>query len=203
MQETLNRAPRTRMKLKDLLVEIRSCDVCRKQLPHGPRPVVIAHPDARLLIIGQAPGRRVHASGVAWDDPSGDRLRDWLGLDKQRFYDKRIAVVPMGFCYPGTGRSGDLPPRKECSELWHEPLLDGLPNLKLTLLLSRYAQVYYLGDRMKANLTQTVQSWREYVPRYLPMPHPSPRNNLWLKKNRWFEQEVVPYLRRRVGRLLR
>ncbi len=191
------------MRLAGLLAEIRSCDVCTEHLPLGPRPVVSAHRDARLLIIGQAPGKRVHESGVPWDDPSGDRLREWLGIDKRRFYGKRIALVPMGFCFPGTGRSGDLPPRKECAAEWHAKVLDGLPNVKLTLLLSRYAQAYYLGDRMKDNLTQTVESWREYVPRQLPMPHPSPRNNLWLKKNPWLEKEVIPYLRRRVGRLLR
>ncbi len=191
------------MKLTGLLEEIRSCEVCTEHLPLGPRPVVSAHRDARLLIIGQAPGKRVHESGVPWDDPSGDRLRKWLGIDEKRFYGKRIALVPMGFCYPGTGRSGDLPPRRECAELWHEKLLDKLPNVKLTLLLSRHAQRYYLGDRMEESLTQTVKAWREYVPDQLPLPHPSPRNNRWLKKNPWFEKEVIPYLRLRVSRLLR
>ena len=191
------------MKLPGLVAEIRSCEVCAEHLPLGPRPVLSAHRDATLLIIGQAPGKRVHESGVPWDDPSGDRLREWLGIDKKRFYGKRIALVPMGFCYPGTGRSGDLPPRKECAELWHEKLLDRLPNVKLTLLLSRYAQADYLGDRMKDSLTHTVKAWREYVPDQLPLPHPSPRNNLWLKKNPWFAKEVIPYLRRRAGRLLR
>ena len=191
------------MKLAGLLSEIRACEVCLEHLPLGPRPVVSAHRDARLLIIGQAPGKRVHESGVPWDDPSGARLRDWLGIEKRRFYGKRVALVPMGFCYPGTGSSGDLPPRKECAETWHEKLLGGLPNIEFTLLLSRYAQVHYLGDRMKRSLTQTVRAWREYVPAQLPLPHPSPRNNLWLKKNPWFEKKVVPYLRRRVGRLLR
>ena len=191
------------MKLAGLLSEIRACEICVEHLPLGPRPVVSAHRDARLLIVGQAPGKRVHESGVPWDDPSGTRLRDWLGVGKRRFYGKRVALVPMGFCYPGTGSSGDLPPRKECAETWHEKLLGGLPNVELTLLLSRYAQVHYLGDRMKGSLTQTVRAWREYVPGQLPLPHPSPRNNLWLKKNPWFEREVVPYLKRRVGRLLR
>jgi len=191
------------MKLADLLLEIQGCEVCAEYLSLGPRPVMSAHRDARLLIIGQAPGKRVHESGVPWDDPSGDRLREWLGVDKERFYGKRIALVPMGFCYPGTGSSGDLPPRKECAEEWHEQVLERLPNVKLTLLLSRYAQAYYLGELMKGSLTKTVESWRQYVPDRLPLPHPSPRNNRWLKKNPWFEQEVVPYLRRRVGRLLR
>ncbi len=191
------------MELAGLLRDIRGCDACAEHLPRGPRPVLSAHRDARILIIGQAPGRRVHQSGVPWDDPSGNRLREWLGVDKKRFYGRHIALVPMGFCYPGTGTSGDLPPRKECAELWHEKVLDRLPNVQLTLLLSRYAQAYYLGDRMKGSLTKTVESWREYVPYLLPLPHPSPRNNLWLEKNPWLEREVIPYLRRRVRRLLR
>ena len=192
------------MKLNNLLAEIRSCDVCTEHLPLGPRPIVSAHRDARLLIIGQAPGKRVHESGIPWDDPSGDRLRDWLGIDRPTFYDKkRIALIPMGFCYPGTGRSGDLPPRQECAELWHEKALGQLPNVKLTLLLSRYALDYYLGDRQKGSLTETVKAWREYTPRYMPLPHPSPRNNRWLAKNRWFEKDVLPYLGRSVAKLLK
>ena len=190
------------MKLTELMREIRGCEVCAADLPLGPRPILSAHRDARLLIVGQAPGKRVHESGVPWDDPSGDRLREWLGVDRKTFYDrKRIALVPMGFCYPGTGKSGDLPPRKECAELWHEKVLGKLPNVKLTLLLSRYAQAYYLGEREKKTLTETVRAWREYVPAYLPLPHPSPRNNRWLAKNEWFEGDVLPYLRRRVARL--
>lgn len=191
------------MKLDDLLREIRRCDVCAEYLPLGPRPVLSAHREARLLVIGQAPGRRVHASGVPWDDPSGERLRAWLGLDAKRFYGKRVALVPMGFCYPGTGRSGDLPPRSECSELWQAKLLERLPNVELTLLLSRYAHDYHLGDGGKQSLTATVRAWREYTPERLPLPHPSPRNNRWLAKNPWFEEEVLPYLRRRVARLFR
>lgn len=191
-------------RLTSLLTEIRGCDVCTEHLPLGPRPVLSAHRDARLLVIGQAPGRRVHESGVPWDDPSGARLREWLGVDGETFYDeRRIALVPMGFCYPGTGKSGDLPPRKECAELWHEKLLGELPNVELTVLLSRYAQTHYLGEREKKTLTETVRAWREYVPAYLPLPHPSPRNNGWLAKNTWFEGDVLPYLRRRVARLTR
>ena len=191
------------MKLARLLTEIRGCDVCAQHLPLGPRPVLSAHRGARLLIIGQAPGARVHESGVPWDDPSGDRLRDWLGIDRSLFYGKSVALVPMGFCYPGSGRSGDLPPRPECAEEWHERVLEQLPNVRLTLLLSRYAHARYLGKRAKESLTRTVECWKEYLPRQLPLPHPSPRNNRWLAVNPWFADEVVPYLRRRVKRLLR
>ncbi len=189
--------------MRTLLSDIRACEVCSEHLPLGPRPVLSAHRDARLLIIGQAPGKRVHESGVPWGDPSGDRLRAWLGVDKRVFYSKRIALIPMGFCYPGTGRSGDLPPRPECAPLWHEPLLEKQGGIKLTLLLSRYAHAYYLGTRQKKNLTETVKAWREYTPAILPLPHPSPRNNIWLKKNPWFPAEVLPYLRRRVTMLLK
>ncbi len=189
--------------LENLLTEIRKCDVCAEHLPLGPRPVLTAHRDARLLVIGQAPGKRVHASGVPWDDPSGDRLRAWLGVDRETFYGKRIALVPMGFCYPGTGKSGDLPPRKECAERWHERVLERLPAVELTILLSRYAHAHYLGKQAKKTLTETVRSWRAYTPAQLPLPHPSPRNNIWLEKNPWFEAEVLPYLRRRVRRVLR
>jgi uracil-DNA glycosylase len=190
------------MKLPALLREIRACDLCAEHLPLGPRPVLAAHRDARLLIVGQAPGRRVHESGVAWDDPSGDRLREWLGLDAKTFHSKRVALVPMGFCYPGTGKSGDLPPRPECAETWHEPLLAELPRVELTVLLSRYALERYLGERAEKTLTETVRAWRDHRPRFVPLPHPSPRNNRWLAKNPWFAEEVLPYLRRRVSRIL-
>lgn len=190
------------MRLDRLLTEVRACEVCVEHLPLGARPILSAHTEARLLIIGQAPGKRVHESGVPWDDASGKRLRAWLGIDERAFYGKRVALVPMGFCYPGTGRSGDLPPRKECAELWHERLLGLLPEVQLTLLLSRYAHVAYLGPRIKRTLTDTVAAWREYLPRYLPLPHPSPRNNRWLKQNPWFEEEVVPTLQARVATLV-
>ena len=181
--------------LLDLLDEVRRCDTCADHLPLGPRPVVRADQSARLLIIGQAPGTRVHASGIPWDDPSGDRLRQWLDIDKATFYDERnIAIMPMGFCYPGKGKSGDLPPRKECAPQWHQRLLEQLPNIELTLLIGQYAQRYYLPQAPKT-LTDTVKKFREYLPTYLPLPHPSPRNQLWLKKNPWFEAEVVPALR--------
>lgn len=190
--------------LLKLLHEIRSCTECEQDLPCGPRPVLAAHQDASILLIGQAPGRRVHDSGVAWDDPSGERLRDWLGIESVDFYDEsKIALVPMGFCYPGTGKSGDLPPRRECAELWHERLLAELTSVKLTLLVGAYAQKYRLGKRRKPTLTATVQAWKEFTPAVLPLPHPSPRNNIWMKKNPWFTKDVLPYLKRRVKRVLR
>ena len=187
-----------KLSLQDLLAEVRQCRRCEEQLPLGPRPVVRAAASARLLIVGQAPGTRVHASGVPWDDPSGDRLRQWLQLDKERFYDEsRVAIVPMGFCYPGKGKSGDLPPRPECAPLWHEPLLARLPAVELVLLVGSYAQGYYLGNS-RETLTHRVRRWRDFGPRFLPTPHPSPRNTLWLRRNPWFEQEVVPEIRKRV-----
>jgi uracil-DNA glycosylase len=191
------------MAMPQLLREVRACRVCEKHLPLGPKPVLRAHPDARLLIVGQAPGTRVHATGVPWNDPSGDRLRQWLGVDRDTFYDEcRVAIIPMGFCYPGRGRSGDLPPRPECAELWHGRLLGEIPRLRLKLLVGQYAQAHYLGQRRKKTLAATVQACREYLPELFPLPHPSPRNILWLKRNPWFEAEVVPLLRGLVAPLL-
>ncbi|MEQ8836584.1 MAG: uracil-DNA glycosylase family protein [Lacipirellulaceae bacterium] len=188
--------------MDSLLSEIRDCRECEAELPRGPRPILAAHKASRILIIGQAPGARVHESGVPWNDPSGDRLRDWMGITSDDFYDPRkVALVPMGFCYPGTGQSGDLPPRKECSALWHERLLGQLEAVKLTLVIGRYAQAYRLGKRNKATLTKTLQAWREFRPAAIPLPHPSPRNNRWLKNNPWFASEVLPYLRRRIKNL--
>jgi uracil-DNA glycosylase len=189
--------------IEQLLTQIRSCTECEADLPCGPRPIVAASSTARVLIIGQAPGIRVHESGVPWNDPSGDRLREWMGVSKEGFYNEsNIALVPMGFCYPGTGDSGDLPPRPECAELWHEPLLNHLGSVRLTLVIGQYAQRYRLGADRKSSLTKTVEAWKEFTPTHLPLPHPSPRNNRWLKKNPWFESEVVPYLRQRVRRLV-
>jgi uracil-DNA glycosylase len=189
--------------LAALLEEIRGCEICAAHLPAGPRPVLAAHERARILIVGQAPGRRVHESGIPWNDPSGQRLRAWLGVTADEFYDpERIALVPMGFCYPGTGKSGDLPPRPECAAEWHAAVLERMPDVELTVLLSQYAHVRYLGTARKKTLTDTVRAWKEYRARYLPLPHPSPRNNLWLRKNPWFEKEVLPYVRRRVRRVL-
>jgi len=188
----------TALPLVDLLAEIRACRHCETELPLGPNPVLRASASARLLIIGQAPGTRVHATGIPWNDPSGDRLRQWLQLDRDSFYDEtRIAIAPMGFCYPGKGRSGDLPPRPECAPLWHGPLLAQLPQLQLILLVGRYAQEHYL-ERRRETLAERVQRWRDFAPRYFPLPHPSPRNTLWLKRNPWFERDVLPQLRRRV-----
>ena len=183
--------------------EARACRVCAESLPHEPRPVFQAGQGARLLIIGQAPGSKVHAGGIPWDDPSGNRLRNWLQLDRDRFYDPEyVALLPMGFCYPGKGRSGDLPPRPECAPLWMERFRAQLPKVALTLAIGRYAQDYLLGDRVRATLTETVKAFREYLPdNILPLPHPSPRNNIWLRKNPFFEVDVLPELRRRLAAL--
>lgn len=189
--------------LEDLLQQIRACRICEEHLVLGPRPVLRASVTAKLLIVGQAPGTKVHASGKPWDDQSGKRLRHWLGLEPEVFYDEsKVAIVPMGFCYPGKGKSGDLPPRPECAQHWHQQLLALLPNIELTLLVGKYAQDYFLGDKAAVNLTQTVANWREYLPVYMPMPHPSPRNQFWVKHNPWFEQEAVPVLREQVKQLL-
>lgn len=175
---------------KTLIRNARACHAC-SGLPLGPRPVFQASPSARLLIVGQAPGLKVHRTGIPWDDASGERLREWLGLSKEIFYDeKRVAILPVGFCYPGTGERGDLPPRKECFPLWHEKFLSQMSELQLTVLLGQYAHAAYLGKSRKANLSETVRAWREYLPRYLPLPHSSPLNNIWLAKNRWFEKDL-------------
>ncbi|MFA6229637.1 MAG: uracil-DNA glycosylase family protein [Rhodanobacter sp.] len=183
-----------------LLAEIRACQICAAQLPRGPRPVVQASASSRLLIVSQAPGRKVHESGIPFDDVSGQRLRAWLGLDKAAFYDaSRVAIMPMGFCFPGTGRSGDLPPRPECAPAWHPRLLPLLKQVRLTLLVGQYAQAGLLDVPRGARLTDTVQAWREHLSRgYLPLPHPSPRNQLWLARNPWFERELLPVLRERI-----
>jgi len=188
---------------EQLLTEIRACRVCEEHLPHGPRPVLAASPTARLLIVGQAPGRKVHESGVAWRDASGDTLRGWLGIDAETFYDSsRVALVPTGFCFPGSGRSGDLPPRPECAPLWKPRLRPEMKQVRLTLVVGAYAQAEELGDRAKKTLTETVRAWREYAPDVIPLPHPSPRNRPWLRKNPWFEDELLPELERSVGTAL-
>ncbi|MBO6523604.1 MAG: uracil-DNA glycosylase family protein [Balneolaceae bacterium] len=189
--------------MKELLLEIKDCSVCEEFLPLGTRPVVAASETSKILIIGQAPGSKVHETEIPWDDPSGGRLREWMGIDKNTFYDESlIALIPMGFCYPGRGKSGDLPPRPECAPLWHKSLLDFMPEIQLTLLFGTYAQSYYLNDRKKKTLTETVRNYEEYLPDYLPMPHPSPRNNIWLKKNPWFENELLPILKSQISALL-
>ncbi len=176
--------------------------MCEHALSHGCNPVVKAAAEARLLIIGQAPGTKVHASGVPWDDASGERLRDWLQMTPEQFYDTRhVAIMPMAFCYPGKGKSGDLPPRVECAPLWHAPIRQALPRIELTLLVGSYAQQYYLGKRHKT-LTDRVANWHEYLPEFFPLVHPSPRNRLWLRRNPWFEEQVVVELRKRVAALM-
>jgi len=189
--------------LQRLLEEVRACRLCEPHLPLGPRPILRAAASARLLIVGQAPGTRVHETGIPWNDPSGELLREWLAVDRGTFYDEsRIAIIPTGLCYPGRKASGDAPPRPECAPRWHPPLLAALPRVELILLVGQYAQAYYLADRRRATLAETVRAWREYGPKFLPLPHPSPRNRLWLKRNAWFEADVVPHLRDRVAALL-
>ena len=187
-----------------LLARIRACRICEAQLPLGPRPVVQASLHARLLIVSQAPGRKVHDTGIPFNDPSGERLRDWLGIDKATFYDAdRIAIVPMGFCFPGTGKHGDLPPRPECAPQWHPLLLPRMKQVRLTLAIGQYAQAGLLKDARGKTLTDTVRAWREHLQRgVLPLPHPSPRNRLWLARNPWFEVELLPALKRRVAEAL-
>ena len=190
-------------KLDALLREIRACRICAAHLPLGPNPVLRASSTARVLVVGQAPGTKVHATGVPWNDASGERLRAWLGIDRETFYDvARIAIVPMGFCYPGRGRGGDNPPRPECARTWHPRLIPLLKNVRLTLLIGRYAQAYFLREQRKGSLTQTVRAFAEYLPDYLPMVHPSPRNQGWLKRHPWFERDLLPVLRERVHELL-
>jgi len=190
------------LKLDKLLSEVRACQVCEPDLPLGANPIVRAKRSARILIIGQAPGTKVHDSGVPWDDPSGRRLRKWMKIDDEMFYNPaKIAIMPMGFCYPGKGKSGDLPPREECAPLWHKKLLAHLPNIKLTLLIGQYAQNHYLTSSefySDGTVTETVKNWKKFSPKYFPLPHPSPRNTLWLKKNPWFERKPIPQLRKQV-----
>lgn len=189
-----------RPRLIRLLEEVRACRLCEDVLPLGPRPVIRAARSARILIIGQAPGTRVHATGIPWNDPSGDRLREWLAMDAETFYDeRRIAIMPMGLCYPGRGRSGDLPPRPECAPTWHDRVRAELPALRLTLLIGQYAQRYYLSPAAwRGSLTENVRHYAAVLPDYFPLPHPSPRNRLWLRQRPWFEAEVVPALREAV-----
>lgn len=187
--------------LNDLLTSVRACRIC-DGLPLGPKPIFQYNRNARILIAGQAPGKRAHESGTPFDDPSGDRLRLWLGVDKTQFYDPNLfAIVPMGFCYPGTGNSGDFPPRPECAATWRDKLLSGLPDLDLILVIGQYAHDWHLKDKKEKTLTKTVEKWRDFWPHILPLPHPSPRNMRWFKKNPFFEAEVIPALQERVRSL--
>ncbi|WP_233857260.1 uracil-DNA glycosylase family protein [Paraburkholderia sp. HD33-4] len=203
MAVTTKRPSQHDTSLDTLLQDIRSCTLCAPVLPHAPRPVLAASARARILIIGQAPGARVHASGVPWSDASGARLRTWLGVDDTTFYDaSKFALVPMGFCFPGRGASGDLPPRPECAGRWHRELLAQMRSVKLTLLIGQYAQRFGLGDAFGPTLTDTLVRWTEFGPHLMPLPHPSPRNIAWFKRNPWFECEVLPTLRAHVATVL-
>jgi uracil-DNA glycosylase len=189
--------------LDDLLAAARACHACAAHLPLGPRPIVQAGATARILVVGQAPGTQAHASGIPWSDRSGERLRDWMGIDAATFYDAgRIAIVPMGLCYPGRGASGDRPPRRECAPLWMDRLLAQLPAIELTMLVGRYAQARFLRGTERASVTANTRDWRAHAPRVIPLPHPSPRNIAWFKANPWFEDELLPVLRCRVGALV-
>ncbi|CAH1385139.1 uracil-DNA glycosylase family protein [Candidatus Nitrotoga sp. M5] len=190
------------LKIESLLNDIRECTICEKHLAYGARPILQINPNAKILIAGQAPGKKVHESGVPFDDASGDRLRDWMGVSKNTFYDSnQIAILPMGFCYPGKGKNGDLPPRPECERAWRDQLLAQLPNIKTMLVLGKYAQAYHFGSS-SSSLTALVKSWPTYWPSKVPLPHPSPRNNIWLSKNRWFEQDLIPLLQKQCRQLL-
>lgn len=193
-----------RTTMNKLLQQIRNCRECEPHLKDGVNPIIAASPKSKIIIIGQAPGRIVHNTAIPWNDKSGDNLRNWLGIDTQTFYNPDIiALMPMGFCFPGTGKTGDLPPRNECAPLWHDKLLTLMSNAKLVLLIGQYAQNYYLGDKAKSTLTETVQHFQTYLPKYFPLPHPSPRNNIWQAKNEWFGQDVLPELKKQVQNVLR
>ena len=188
--------------LEKLVNNVKACELCINELPHGVRPVLQIDSSAKILIAGQAPGRKVHESGIAFDDASGERLRQWLGINSHTFYDaSQVAILPMGFCFPGTGTSGDLPPRSLCAQTWREQLLAHLPQVQLTIVLGKYAQDYHLGKSTK-NVTQRVQAWQETWPHTIALPHPSGRNNIWLKRNDWFERDVIPLLQSQVAKVL-
>jgi len=187
--------------MKSLIQNAKKCSICLPYLKDGVNPVFVIHPEAKILIIGQAPGRKVHESSKPWADASGKRLMSWLGLTPEVFYDPKVcAILPMGFCFPGSKKGGDLPPRPECAPKWHKSMIAMMPDIKLTLLIGKYAQQYYLDIDKKKTLTETVREWEKYSPEFIPMPHPSPRNNIWLRKNPWFEEEVLCYIQEVVGK---
>lgn len=189
--------------MDNLLHTIRQCNICTEHLPLGPRPVVTAHPESKIVIIGQAPGSKVHNSGIPWDDASGRQLRNWLNVTDEQFYDtKNFAIVPMGFCYPGKGKSGDLPPRTECAPQWHEEIISKMPKVELIILIGMYAQKYYLKEQVKRTLTETVANYKAYLPKYFTLPHPSPRNRFWLTKNPWFYVDVLPEWKKSIKTIL-
>lgn len=189
--------------MKELIQEIKNCTICAENLPLGPRPVFVVDKKSKILIVGQAPGTKVHQSGIPWDDQSGKRLRKWMNVDDATFYNPELfGIVPMGFCYPGKGKSGDLPPRKECAPQWHDLLIEQMPDLQLTLLIGQYAQNYYLKDKAKKNLTTTVENFEDYLPNFFVLPHPSPRNTFWLRRNPWFEESVIPLLQSKIAQIL-
>lgn len=190
--------------MDDLLCEIKGCTVCKDFLPLGPNPVVTGSPESKIVIVGQAPGKIVHETSIPWNDKSGENLRKWMGVEKNTFYDvTKIALVPMGFCYPGKGKSGDLPPRPECAPLWHGKLLEMMDKVELVVLVGNYAQNYYLKNSIRRTLTETVKHFRDYLPEFFPLPHPSPRNNIWQAKNPWFGEEVLPELKKEVKEILK
>ena len=189
--------------MEHLLSKIHECDICQNKLPLGPRPVVVAHPKSKIVIIGQAPGSIVHNTGIPWNDKSGENLRNWMGINTTTFYnEKKIAIIPMGFCYPGRGKSGDNPPTKECAPQWHNDLLTKIEKPELILLIGKYAQNYYLKGTSKKTLTETVRNYKTYLPKYVVLPHPSPRNNIWQAKNKWFKEQVIPDLKQIIKEVL-
>lgn len=189
--------------MKILLNQIKACRLCEDHLPFGANPVMLAGTKSKIIIVGQAPGRKVHETNIPWNDQSGDNLRNWLGIDKELFYDTDyFALMPMAFCYPGTGKNGDLPPRKECAPAWHDQVANLMPEKKIYLLVGAYAQKYYLKKNVKSSLTETVKSYKEYLPLYFPLPHPSGRNNIWQAKNPWFKQEILPALKEIVSSII-